>query len=166
MSYQSAKKAVAIIISAYRTPHGIHDETFAQLAAQALEDYSDVILRQLVDPKNGIISESKFMPTIAELREFCIKKADAGYNYKPPPSQPREIYISPEEKARVNAWFAELVDDMKDAGDDLKAWQGQMKVGQRSSVQDQDYIDFCETRRAERKAKRKTAEAARMSRDG
>jgi len=163
MSYQSAKKAVAIIISAYRTPHGVHDETFAQLAAQALEDYSDFVLRQLVDPKNGIIAESKFMPTIAELREFCLKKADSGHDWRPQPSLPTEIYVSPEEKARVSAWFAELVDDMKDAGDDLKAWQGQMKVGQRSSVQDQDYIDFCEARRAERKAKRKAAEAARMS---
>jgi hypothetical protein len=37
----------------------------------ALEDYPDQILVELVNPKTGIISESKFPPTIAELHNWC-----------------------------------------------------------------------------------------------
>jgi hypothetical protein len=97
-----------MIISAYRTPQGIHDETFAELAARALEDYSDDVLRKLVDPKEGIITESRFLPSIAEMKDYCQTVIQSRYV---PPVQylpPKEAYIPPEERARVVKRFEEL----------------------------------------------------------
>ena len=71
MSLKSAKQAVAIIISAYRMPNGVIEEVFAELAAQALAEYSDETLQRLIDPRTGPIRKWKFRPSIAEMIEFC-----------------------------------------------------------------------------------------------
>ena len=46
-------------------------ESFTRLAAIALEDYQVETLRALADPKVGLISSCRFMPSIAEMKEFC-----------------------------------------------------------------------------------------------
>lgn len=70
MSKKAAAQAVAIICSAYGQTK-IEQEAFQRLAVTALEDYPDQVLVELVNPKTGIISESKFPPTIAELHNWC-----------------------------------------------------------------------------------------------
>ena len=97
-------------MSAFRTPNGVDDQTFAQLAAQALEDYGDHILKQLVDPKTGIIAESRFMPSIAEMRAFCQQRAISREVSRPDfLSLPPERSISKEERERVAKQFEETV---------------------------------------------------------
>ena len=46
-------------------------ELFTKLAATGLEDFSVASLRAMCDPKVGLIATSKFMPSIAEMRQFC-----------------------------------------------------------------------------------------------
>lgn len=70
MSKKAAAQAVAIICSAYGQTK-VEQEAFQRLAAIALEDYSDQVLVELVNPKSGIIAKSKFPPSIAELHTWC-----------------------------------------------------------------------------------------------
>ena len=46
-------------------------ELFTKLAATGLEDFSVASLKAMCDPKVGLIATSKFMPSIAEMRQFC-----------------------------------------------------------------------------------------------
>lgn len=96
MSLKSAKQAVAIIISAYRMPNGVIDEVFAELAAQALAEYSDETLQRLIDPRSGPIRKWKFRPSIAEMIEFCEE-------IKPPPKHISEM--TDEERAQFLKQF-------------------------------------------------------------
>ena len=73
MSRASATQAVTIIFSAYGQVKA-EQEAFQRLAVQALEDYPDKVLVELVSPKTGIIAKSKFPPSIAELHEWCRDK--------------------------------------------------------------------------------------------
>ena len=70
-NYKLAAEAVTVIMSAYRTNFPNGDEAFAKLAARALEDYDELTLVTLMNPKYGVMAQSKFMPTIAEMREWC-----------------------------------------------------------------------------------------------
>ena len=46
-------------------------EFFTKLAATGLEDFSVASLKAMCEPKVGLIATSKFMPSIAEMRQFC-----------------------------------------------------------------------------------------------
>ena len=96
-------------MSAFRTPKGVEDETFVRLAADALKHYSDDILQQMVSTRNGLIVTSRFMPSIAEMVEFCQQTA---YVPSPPPKPNNWIEpppIPPEERERVQTGFATLL---------------------------------------------------------
>ena len=58
------------MLSAYHD-NKVDRELFTKLAATGLEDFSVASLRAICDPKVGLIATSKFMPSIAEMRQFC-----------------------------------------------------------------------------------------------
>jgi len=58
------------MLSAYHD-NKVDRELFTKLAATGLEDFSVAALRAICDPKVGLIATSKFMPSIAEMRQFC-----------------------------------------------------------------------------------------------
>ena len=66
-----ARKAVAMVMQAYRTPDLTNPAAFVELAVGALEDYPPIVFAELASPKVGIIRDSKFPPTIAELVQWC-----------------------------------------------------------------------------------------------
>jgi len=162
MSLQSAKRAVAIICSAYRTPHGIVDEVFMELAAEGLQHFSDEILQQLVHPRHGLIGTNKFMPTIAEMIEFCQTKARTSYAPPPPPNSHPALLVqqvSKEARERIQKKFAELLADLSHGIDYFQAYQKHVQPGERFTVWDAKYIDFVESHRADLKAAREAKEA-------
>lgn len=68
-----ARKAMRLVMRAYRTMDYVDAETFVMMAVSALEDMPECAVRMLADPKQGIIREAKFPPTIAELVAWCDK---------------------------------------------------------------------------------------------
>lgn len=66
-----AKKAVSIVMQAYRTPDLTNPAAFVEMAVGALEEFPALVLGELASPKIGIVRESKFPPTIAELVQWC-----------------------------------------------------------------------------------------------
>jgi len=77
------------------------------MAAQALANYNDRTLGMLVDPNGGIITTSKFLPSIAELVQWC-----KDFEYNAVPSKPKYVTFdpvtppSPESKARIDEILA------------------------------------------------------------
>lgn len=69
-----ARKAIRLVLSAYRTPDLFDPAAFVELAVQAIEDFPECIIVELASPKTGIIRDSKFCPTIAEIVKFCDDK--------------------------------------------------------------------------------------------
>lgn len=68
---QIARKAVSIVMQAYRTPDLTNPAAFVDMAVGALEDMPSIVLAELASPKIGIVRESKFPPTIAEMVQWC-----------------------------------------------------------------------------------------------
>lgn len=68
---QTARKAIAYVMHAYRTPDLADPKAFVEAAAIALEDFPPLVLAELASPKIGIVRESKFPPSIAELVQWC-----------------------------------------------------------------------------------------------
>ena len=157
MSLESAKRAVAIICSAYRTPHGVIDDVFMELAAEGLKGFTDEQLQQMIDPRNGLIGTNKFLPTVAEMIEFCVSRAYSSYQAPPPPNSHPALtikHIPKEEREKVQAQFAELLDDLSHGMDYFQSYLKQVPVGERFTVWDVGYIDFVDAQRNARKAAR------------
>ena len=71
---------MAVICSAYGQVKP-EQEAFQRLAVVALEDFSDAVLVDMVNPKTGIISSFKFPPSIAEMVDWCRSRT---YELAPP----------------------------------------------------------------------------------
>lgn len=66
-----ARKAIAYVMHTYRTPDLADPKAFVDAAAVALEDFPALVLAEMASPKTGIVRESKFPPSIAELVQWC-----------------------------------------------------------------------------------------------
>ena len=140
MSLNKSTQAISILLACY--PQSKADDAFVKMAAQALENCSDRSLSMLVDPKGGIITTSKFLPSIAELVQWC-----KDFQYNSVPSRPNYVrfeepeVVDEESKKRVDAILAGL--NFGRGVDKFQAYIKQMKPGERMSVQDPKYIEFC-----------------------
>lgn len=102
-------KAVTFLLSAYNDNRPDR-EAFMKIAAQSLEDFSSATLVALCHPKTGIVATSKFMPSIAEMREFCLTKANAK-RYEPKALPPEKRMTKEQREAglrKLEALSAEL----------------------------------------------------------
>jgi hypothetical protein len=77
------------------------------MAILAVENFGDRTLAMLADPKGGIVTTNKFLPSIAEMVQWC-----KDFEYNAVPSQPKHIRFdpitppSPESKARIDEILA------------------------------------------------------------
>ena len=75
---QEAQKALAVLMAAYPSSDKLDREAmrrFADMAAQALTTYHPTILAAMVNPTTGLATKCKFVPSIAEMVEFCERLA-------------------------------------------------------------------------------------------
>lgn len=71
-SASKINEAISILLAAYPSAgQKANMGPFLALVTKTLEPYANEILRDLVDPRTGIITESEFFPSIAKLKEFC-----------------------------------------------------------------------------------------------
>jgi len=77
------------------------------MAILAVENFRDRTLAMLADPKGGIVTTNKFLPSIAELVQWC-----KDFEYNAVPSKPKYVTFdpvtppSPESKARIDEILA------------------------------------------------------------
>jgi hypothetical protein len=65
-----------MIFACYRRDEA-HDPTMYSAAiASILAGYPRSVVERATDPRTGIASESKFLPSVAEVREFCDHEAE------------------------------------------------------------------------------------------
>lgn len=136
-----AVKVAGLILLSYR-PNGIDEKTYLQTVGLGLENYSDDVLKALIDPKNGLIAKNKFQPSLAELHEFCQNYGQKTYKEPNVITFEEPKPASKEEKEWCTA-FVKALDLGFGDGDPFVEYQNQLKVGERFSVNDQKYIDFC-----------------------
>jgi len=77
------------------------------MAILAVENFGDRTLAMLADPKGGIVTTNKFLPSIAEMVQWC-----KDFEYNAVPSKPKYVTFdpvtppSPESKARIDEILA------------------------------------------------------------
>lgn len=131
------------MLSAFNRTHTNGDVAFVKLAAKALEDFSERVLDMMIDPKSGLISESKFMPSISEMKDWCKKRT---YDLAPihvEPVKAIESKVDEEERKRVLEKFEKLVASIGSRGDLFNQYMQQVPPGGIIDVQSDDYRRFC-----------------------
>jgi len=103
---KEAAQAVIILLSAYNDNRADR-ETFIRLAAASLEDYSPSTLKSLCHPKTGLISKNKFMPSIAEMHDFC--RSYVNPDLIPLPAPIAEPEVTQAERKRMIQRFEYLL---------------------------------------------------------
>lgn len=110
---QTAAQCLMRILSGYPGMAAKDLEAFSALAVTALAVYPDPVLVALANPRTGILHTSKFLPTVAEMAEWCERERMRLYKLASeqdrqeriaahralPPPDPSEV----ERRARVDA---------------------------------------------------------------
>lgn len=60
-----------VLIGCYRTGEANDPEIYADAVIAVLSDYPMEVVRRVVDPRRGLPSKTKWLPTIAEVKEAC-----------------------------------------------------------------------------------------------
>ena len=109
MNRNLAIQSIITILLAYPDSR-VDREPFIKLAAVALEDYSVFALETMCCPKRGLIATSKFMPSIAEMRQFCKEVVNPKLMISQRKIEPREtpLEINEEERQRMLDKFQKL----------------------------------------------------------
>jgi hypothetical protein len=108
--------------------------TFLEIAEKSLLKYPDEVIERLASPTSGIVTQCKFLPTIAEMVEFCDRQWDKIFVHiqSDRRQEIRELYgrvekVDPETEAdrqekrkKIIAQFQELVEELKMAPDPYK----------------------------------------------
>ena len=150
MSEMAAIKAIGTLCSIYGQAK-TRESKFEELAVQGIKSFPDNILADLIDPEIGIIATSKYMPSIAEMREYCITRQDALRGRKEPRyyKEPEPEIMPPHVRERMLKRFAELQTIMTArAGRDLFQQYASTKrqPGDIIDVKSSEFIQFCEAR--------------------
>lgn len=124
---------LGLILSAYRKDEVADPDGWVKGAALLLEDYSEAVILNISNPKNGIQTQLKFFPTHAELKEACstedgrlVRIANlAGLRYRATP-RPTVEYNLPGARANVfvpfdHSFYAEMYERTKSA--DPRDWK-------------------------------------------
>lgn len=94
-----AQKAVSYVMQAFRTPDLANPSAFVEMAVGALEDFPPLVLAELASPKTGIVRDSKFPPSIAELVHWC----EARLSKHKKEAERGSIYLETKRRAKDSA---------------------------------------------------------------
>ncbi len=101
----------------YRKSEASDPEIYAAATAAVLSEYSREVVDYVTDPRTGLPSRLKWLPSVFEVREACDNHALhlsrlARNNTVPPTSAPIAS-VSPEETARILYGLQELSTQLK-----------------------------------------------------
>ena len=64
-----------MVLACYRRDDANNPEIYSAAIAAVFEGYSRGVVERAADPRTGIASQYKFLPAVAEVREFCDREA-------------------------------------------------------------------------------------------
>src|SRR5437660_1554614 len=73
-SPQMAAQRTAIMFGCYRRGDANDPETYVAAVAAVLAGFSEDVVAYVTDPRTGIPGELKWLPSVAEIKEACIKR--------------------------------------------------------------------------------------------
>jgi hypothetical protein len=73
-----------MVLGCYRRDEANNPEIYSAAIAAIFEDYSRVVVERAADPRTGIASQYKFLPAVAEVREFCDREAERERRWAKP----------------------------------------------------------------------------------
>jgi hypothetical protein len=65
-----------LLLNCYRKDDAHNPEVYSAAIASIFEGYSRKVVDRAADPRTGIASQYKFLPAVAEVREFCDREAE------------------------------------------------------------------------------------------
>jgi hypothetical protein len=71
---KTAATYAAMFFGCYRIAEASSPEIYVAAAQAMLRCYSEAVVKAVCDPVNGLPSKSKFLPSIAEIKEACEKR--------------------------------------------------------------------------------------------
>lgn len=71
MSKETAIEGAKVLLGCYRTGEANDPEVYARSVVAVLAEYPVDVIHAVCDPRYGIASKLKWLPTIAELKEAC-----------------------------------------------------------------------------------------------
>ena len=83
-----------ILFSCYRKDEAHDGDIYCAAVASVLAEYPREVVETVTDPRTGIASESKFLPSVAEVRSFCSVTA-ARAAIANAPRRPVKPYVPP-----------------------------------------------------------------------
>src|SRR5690348_11532372 len=66
-----AAERAALLLGCYRKGDAENPDTYTAAIAAVLSEYPTDIIRRATDPRTGIAGKSKWLPSVAEVRDFC-----------------------------------------------------------------------------------------------
>ena len=106
-------------------------ETFSMMALESLADEPDGVLNTMANPKLGIVTQCRFLPTIAEMREFCRNeririaeedRRDAVATARRLP--PSRTEVEPEVRTKIAFGLKSLVNEIRETSGDARQAAG------------------------------------------
>jgi hypothetical protein len=84
-----------VLFACYRKDEAHDPEIYAAAIAATLSDYPCAVVDRATDPRTGIASECKWLPSVAEVREFCDATAQRLHRLAQPIHQRNSAPLSP-----------------------------------------------------------------------
>src|SRR6185312_3504497 len=69
VSPEELTKLARVLLGCYRTGEANDPEIYSGAVIAVLSDYPLEIVKRVVDPRHGLPSKSKWLPTVAEIKE-------------------------------------------------------------------------------------------------
>ena len=71
-----------MLFGCYRKGEANDPEIYTAAIAATLAEFTDDVVEFVTDPRTGLPATCKWLPTVAEVREACKKRAEAVENIK------------------------------------------------------------------------------------
>jgi len=110
-------KKVATIFACYRKDEAHNPEMYAAAVTAVMSDFPREVIDFVIDPRTGILGVSKFMPSVAEIKEACenahrkmCEDRERERRIQAQLAARDEVYVSPLDAARLKQVSAAWLD--------------------------------------------------------
>ena len=86
------------MFACYRRDDATNPEVYCAAVASVLSEYKPVVVDYVTDPRTGIPSDQKFLPSVAEVREACNRRTEQMARLAQPPRYKTNRPYAPEPK--------------------------------------------------------------------
>lgn len=118
MSLIASERAVKQLLSFFPPTQAMSQKAYTAAMVQLFSNYPESVIAEAIDPAHGLPCMSEFAPSLKAAKEFLEKRATERWKTSRQFERRQQQLIEatprdPEMVARVNAGFAQLVEQLK-----------------------------------------------------